>query len=89
MCYAVMNHVTDYDVWHISEEPVTMEMVIAVLLQNTELAQEAVRLLIKNLKPRNNCECDQALAAELITDRQAIPKETCQKLDLLVNKYLS
>jgi 5'-methylthioadenosine phosphorylase len=24
MCYAVMAHVTDYDVWHISEEPVTV-----------------------------------------------------------------
>ena len=28
ICYATMAHVTDYDCWHISEEPVTVEMVI-------------------------------------------------------------
>ena len=28
MCYAVMAHVTDYDVWHEGEEPVTVEMVV-------------------------------------------------------------
>jgi 5'-methylthioadenosine phosphorylase len=88
MCYAVMNHVTDYDVWHISEEPVTVDIVIAVLNRNTELAQNAVRSLIGNLKPRERCDCGEALAAALITDRQVIPDETRQTLDLLVKKYL-
>jgi hypothetical protein len=32
MSYAVMAHVTDYDVWHESETPVTVEMVIQTLL---------------------------------------------------------
>jgi 5'-methylthioadenosine phosphorylase len=88
MCYAVMNHVTDYDVWHISEEPVTVDIVIATLNRNTELAQNAVRLLIGNLKARENCDCGEALAAALITDPQVIPDKTRQRLDLLVKKYL-
>ena len=31
ICYAVMAHVTDYDVWRVSEAPVTVDMVIRTL----------------------------------------------------------
>ena len=88
ICYATMAHVTDYDVWHVSEAPVTVEMVIQTLNKNTTLAQEAIRLLAKNLKPERNCECKHALSTALITHKDAIPPATLQKLDLLVHKYL-
>lgn len=88
ICYATMAHVTDYDVWHISEAPVTVEMVIQTLNKNTALAQEAVRILAKDLKHERECECGHALAAALITNREAIPPETLQKLDLLIGKYM-
>jgi len=88
MCYAVMAHVTDYDVWHSSEETVTVERVIEILHRNTEIAQEAVRNLVLQLKPERTCECPQALATALITDPTAIPGETLQQLGLLVDKYL-
>ena len=35
MCYSVMAHVTDYDVWHIDKAPVSVDMVIRTLNQNT------------------------------------------------------
>ena len=44
MCYATMAHVTDYDVWHMSEAPVTVEMVIQTLNKNTDMAQKAVHI---------------------------------------------
>lgn len=88
MCYATMAHVTDYDVWHISEAPVTVEMVIQTLNKNTAIAQEAVRILASQLKPERGCDCEHALAAALITRKDVIPAETRQKLDLLVKKYL-
>jgi len=88
ICYATMAHVTDYDVWHISEAPVTVEMVIQTLNKNTAIAQEAVRLLASQLRPERNCDCEHALATALITHKDAVPAETRQKLDLLVNKYL-
>jgi 5'-methylthioadenosine phosphorylase len=88
ICYATMAHVTDYDVWHVSEKPVTVEMVIQTLNKNTTLAQEAVRLLAKNLRPERNCDCKHALSTALITHRDVIPPATLQKLDLLVHKYL-
>ncbi|HJS18390.1 MAG TPA: S-methyl-5'-thioadenosine phosphorylase [Anaerolineales bacterium] len=88
ICYATMAHITDYDVWHESEAPVTVEMVIQTLNRNTSLAQEAVRRLVKNLKPERNCECKHALSTALITHKNVIPPSTLQKLDLLVTKYL-
>lgn len=86
MCYAVMAHVTDYDVWHVSESPVTVDMVIQTLNKNTETAQEAIRNLVRNL-PERTCNCENALSTALITNPKAIPNDTMQKLELLVKKY--
>ena len=87
LCYAIMAHVTDYDVWHISEEPVSVEMVIRTLMHNTEVAQKAVVALVENLK-NADCACQHALQDAIITARDRIPAGTRQKLDLLIGKYL-
>ena len=60
-----MAHITDYDVWHESEAPVTVDMVIKTLHKNTALAQEAVRRLVKSLKPERHCDCKHALSTAL------------------------
>ncbi|HRK90309.1 MAG TPA: S-methyl-5'-thioadenosine phosphorylase [Anaerolineales bacterium] len=87
MCYATMAHVTDYDVWHVSESPVTVEMVIQTLNKNTEVAQTAIRNLARTLNPERTCACENALAAALITDPKIIPPATLEKLKTLVGKY--
>ena len=88
LCYATMAHVTDYDVWHESEAPVTVEMVIQTLNKNTQVAQDAIRNLVRGLKTERSCQCGQALSTALITDPKVVPAETRKKLDLLVGKYL-
>jgi 5'-methylthioadenosine phosphorylase len=88
ICYGVMAHVTDYDVWHVSERTVTVEMVIEILQRNTELAQSAVRWLAKELKPERPCDCPHALASALITQPDKIPPETRQRLGFLLDRYL-
>jgi 5'-methylthioadenosine phosphorylase len=88
ICYTVMAHVTDYDVWHVSEQPVTVDMVIEILHHNTHIAQQAVINLIKNYTSSRTCECGKALANALITRPEAIPEETRTRLGLLVDKYL-
>lgn len=88
MCYAVMAHVTDYDVWHVSESPVTVEMVIETLQRNTQLAQKAICNLAAKFEQERACACKDALASAVITQRDAIPVQTRQKLDLLIKKYL-
>ncbi len=88
MCYAVMAHVTDYDVWHVSESPVTVEQVIQILNQNTACAQEAVKNLAKSLEAERSCACGEALSNAIITQPEVIPPETRQRLRLLLDKYL-
>lgn len=89
LCYAVMAHVTDYDVWHTSEEPVTVDRVIEVLNRNTELARQSVKHLTSSWKDERDCTCNCALADALITTKERVPSETREKLSLLVGKYLS
>lgn len=88
MCYAIMAHVTDYDVWHVTEEPVSVEAVIRTLMQNTVVAQRAVVSLVQNLLTGDDCDCRHALQNAIITQQDRIPSGTRQKLDLLVGKYL-
>lgn len=88
LCYATMAHVTDYDVWHVTKEPVSVEMVVRTLLRNTQMAQNAIRILVETLVDESSCGCQQALQDALITHPSRIPSDTAQRLDLLVGKYL-
>jgi 5'-methylthioadenosine phosphorylase len=88
LCYATMAHVTDYDVWHESEAPVTVDMVIQTLNKNTQKAQDAIHNLVRGLKPERTCECGQALSSALITDPKVVSAKTRKKLGLLIGKYI-
>jgi 5'-methylthioadenosine phosphorylase len=90
MCYAIMAHVTDYDVWHQSEEAVSVEMVIRTLMKNTDLAQRAIELLVRTLPAAEDftCVCPKALADAIITQRDRIQPSALEKVELLVGKYL-
>jgi 5'-methylthioadenosine phosphorylase len=89
MCYAVMAHVTDYDVWHVSEEPVTVERVMQILQANTSLAQKALVELVARLPTDRPCDCADALRDAILTRGDRIPAETLERLALLVGRYLS
>ncbi len=89
MCYAVMAHVTDYDVWHETEETVNVEMLLETLAANADLAQQAIRGLVRQMAAaERTCECKDTLATALITQRDLIPAETKKKLSPIVGKYL-
>jgi len=88
MCYAVMAHVTDYDVWHITEEPVTVEMVVRTLQANTRLAQQAIADLLEALPAGRKCACGTALKDALITSRDHLAPDTRRKLALLLGHHL-
>ena len=88
MCYATMAHVTDYDVWHVTEEAVSADMVVRTLAKNIEVVQQAVQILVKKLPRKATCSCASALSNAIITRPECIPPETIEKLDLLVHKYI-
>jgi 5'-methylthioadenosine phosphorylase len=88
MCYAVMAHVTDYDVWHEDEEPVNVEALISTLNQNTILAQRVIASVVASLAEGEQvCGCQHALGSALITQRDLIPPELIQELGPIVSKY--
>ncbi len=87
MSYACMAHVTDYDVWHETEEVVTVEAVIRVLLRNAEVAVDAVANAIKLLAGSGPSPHASALQDALITNKTAVPPEVIDRLELLVGKY--
>jgi 5'-methylthioadenosine phosphorylase len=88
LCYAVLAHVTDYDVWHASAEPVSVEAVIRILHANARLAERALLDLLERLPESRTCACGSALQSAFITTPEAIPDETRRKLSLLVDRYL-
>lgn len=88
LCYTVMAHVTDYDVWHINEEAVNVEMVISTLKKNTEILQQSILSLVESLPAESDCACNHVLQNALITDPKHVSEEQKQKLALLVQKYI-
>jgi 5'-methylthioadenosine phosphorylase len=88
ICYASIAHVSDYDVWHETEEPVTVEQVIAILHANAALSKRAIEVLVQSLPEGRSCDCQNALAVALITQRDQIPPETVERLRPIVGKYL-
>lgn len=87
MSYAVMAHVTDYDVWHESEEPVTVDAVIRVLLHNAEVAKQAVRNAVGMLAQAGPSPYRNALQDAIITRKDLWPERAIQQLELLIGKY--
>ncbi|MCS6774703.1 MAG: S-methyl-5'-thioadenosine phosphorylase [Anaerolineae bacterium] len=85
--FAIMAHVTDYDVWHESEGEVTVEMVIQRLNDNLALAQKAIANLV-SVVPTLPHESEGAMRFALMTARDRIPPETRERVRLLVGQYL-
>jgi 5'-methylthioadenosine phosphorylase len=89
ICYACMAHVTDYDVWHESAEPVTLQMVISNLNANVALAQKALRIAFERIPAeRKGCPCPTALSEALTTSPELIPAQLKQDLKPLIGQYL-
>ncbi len=87
MSYATMAHVTDYDVWHETESPVTVEMVVRQLLANADVARNAVVNAVRALRDAPPTPYADALRDAIITNSAVIPPALRARLDLLIGKY--
>lgn len=88
LCFAILALVTDYDVWHLSEEPVNVATVIQNLQRNVQAAQAVLRELIPQLPKETTCRCGDALALAIVTAPEAIPAEIRRRYSLLLGRYL-
>ena len=89
ICYTTIALVTDYDSWHPSHDEVTVDMIVANLMQNAKTAQQVIASAVDALPFARTCECASALKHALITRPEAIPAEARLRLAPLVGKYLS
>ncbi len=88
MSYATMASVTDYDVWHETEEPVTVEMVVRQLLANAEVAKASVVNAVRRLKGAGPSPYADALRDAIMTHKSAIPPDVAVRLEPLIGRYL-
>ncbi len=89
ICYVTIALSTDYDCWHISETPVTTEMVIKVLLTNVALSKNIISATVGRIDPTRDCRCGSALQNAIMTNPRLIPNKTKKDLNLLIGKYIS
>ena len=80
MCYTTLSHVTDYDVWHTSEAPVTVEKVMETFHHNLRIAQQAVVNLVAGLDATADCACRHALDHAVMTARAAMDPDALARL---------
>jgi 5'-methylthioadenosine phosphorylase len=88
ICYATMALVTDYDCWHPAHDSVTVEMIIANLMQNAKTAQQAIAKAVAGLPAERTCGCKDALATAIITRPDAVPEQTKRDLAPIIGKYM-
>ena len=90
MCYATMAMVTDFDCWHEEEaaETVSVDMVLEVMHKNTVVAKEILKYAIPKVNISGACNCRNALAVSIVTDRKIWPDQTVEKLKPILAKYL-
>jgi 5'-methylthioadenosine phosphorylase len=85
--FAIMAHVTDYDVWHAAEEAVTLPVVIERLNANLALAQRAIINLLPEMSALPH-ESDGAMSTAIFTARDRITQQTRERVALLAGRYL-
>ena len=90
ICYASLSLATDYDVWHETEEPVTVELILQNLSHNIGNAKTVIKKALAALVGEGvrACDCGSSLRNTIVTDPARIPAATRRKLGILVDKYL-
>ncbi len=92
IAYACMAHVTDCDVWHETEEAVTVEKVIQILSNNLKIAQRAIKILVESKQEwEGDFVAHHAMegALALVSDWSRVPAKTREDLDPLIGSYIS
>ena len=88
ICYTTLALVTDYDSWHPDHDSVTVEIIIANLLQNATTAQRAIAEAVGRIDGARTCGCQDALATAIITRPELVPEQTKRDLEPIIGRYM-
>lgn len=87
LAYATLAMVTDYDCWRTTEEPVTVEAVMATLGGNAQRAKRVLAHLALDVGGfRGSVDAHTALDTALMTPQTAIPHATRERLGILLDR---
>jgi 5'-methylthioadenosine phosphorylase len=87
IAYATLAMATDYDCWK-DDEHVTLEMIVANLHRNADMAKQIVARAIPQIPAEPNWPCHSALNNAILTDKKFWPKKTVTELKPILEKYL-
>jgi 5'-methylthioadenosine phosphorylase len=88
LCYATLALVTDYDCWHPDHDSVTVDLIVANLMQNAATAQKTIAEAVSRLGHARTCACKDALATAIITRPEHVPEDIKRELAPIIGKYM-
>jgi len=86
ICYATLALVTDYDCWHQSEEPVTVEAILSVMHANVAQAKTLLRDAIQRTDGPRACPCATAFRQTIVTAPKAMTASVKQRYGLFLKQ---
>ncbi len=87
IAYSTLAHITDYDVWHTSEEPVTAEKVLSTMSGNLKSVEQAIAYAVGKLDTTQQYNCHKVLDDAIFVDRTKIPAAILENLEPILKRY--
>jgi 5'-methylthioadenosine phosphorylase len=88
ICYATLALITDYDSWHPDHDSVTVDLIIANLLQNAVTARRTIAEVVSRIEGPRTCICKDALATAIMTRPEHIPAKVKHELEPIIGRYI-
>jgi 5'-methylthioadenosine phosphorylase len=87
ICYSTLAMATDYDCWHTTEEAVSAEAVIKILMKNVETSKKIIKGAICGIPKDRKCHCGDALKDSIMTKEELISEEIKERLKPILRRY--
>jgi 5'-methylthioadenosine phosphorylase len=88
ICYTTLALVTDYDCWHPDHDSVTVDLIVANLVQNAVTARKTIVQAVSRIEGPRTCACKDALATAIITRPEYIPASVKHELEPIIGRYV-
>ena len=88
ICYTTLALVTDYDSWHPDHDSVTVDLIVANLVQNAVTARKTIVQAVSRIEGPRICACKDALATAIITRPEYIPASVKHELEPIIGQYM-
>lgn len=85
IAYSALSMITDYDCWHPHEEAVNVDMAIANLKANSQLAQKIIQSAIRDISSKHPvCLAHSALKQAVVTPLECMTSEQKELMELFL-----